>query len=75
MATKKQSLTKKKDNRHGVKPSSDLVKKVKVFIQSNTAIQSAFLLGTTYDTLKKVSKGMPVAEYIIERLTNKLQNN
>ena len=75
MATKNQSLTKRKDKRVGIVPNTELVKKVKLFIKNNTAVECAFLLGTTYDTLKKVSRSEPVAEYIIERLTNKLQNN
>lgn len=72
MSNKKAHLTQSKDNRIGVSPSKDLQKQVIKFLKSNNTTTACFILSTDYATLKKVSKGEKVKDFIITRLEQKL---
>jgi len=72
ISSKKEVLALIKDNRKGIAPAKELQKKVALFLKSHNTTSACFILGTDYSTLKKVSKGESVRDYIITRLEKRL---
>ena len=72
MSNKNNYLTQNKDNRIGVLPSKELQKQVSKFLQLHNTTTACFILSTDYATLKKVSNGEKVKDFIITRLEQKL---